>query len=62
MALQLRVGAKKFQVKLGNSLYKIRNDILEEAMVYANLIDEGSKTIDDVPEGLKPLVDTLIKK
>lgn len=60
MFLQLGAGTKKLQIKLDNQTYKIRNDILAEAMEYAGLIEKGSKTINDVPVALKSLVTALI--
>ena len=60
MSLQLHAGTKKLQVKLGDKTYKIRNDILAEAMEYAGLIEKGSKTLNDVPAALKSLVTALI--
>lgn len=62
MSLQLKAGIKKLQVKHNGANYKIRNNILEEAMEYAGLIEKGSKTLDDVPEVLKTLVEALIKE
>jgi hypothetical protein len=59
--MQLYIGNKKFKLSIGNKHYKIRNDILVEAMKYAGLIDTGSKTLNDVPEHLKALVEALIK-
>lgn len=60
MSLQLRAGNKKLQVKLGDKTYKMRNDILAEAMKYAGLIKKGSKTLNDVPTALMTLVKTLM--
>jgi hypothetical protein len=53
---QLHAGTKKLQVKLVDKTYKIRNDILAEAMEYTGLIEKGSKTLNDVPAALKSLV------
>jgi len=60
MSLQLHIGTKKLQVKLGDKTYKIRNDVLAEAMEYAGLIEKGNKTLNDVPAALKALVTALI--
>ena len=60
MSLQIHIGTKKLQVKLGCKTYKIRNDLLAEAMEYASLIEKGSKTLNDVPATLKSLVTALI--
>ena len=60
--MNLYMGTKKLQVKLGTKTYKIRNDILEEAMKYAGLIESGSKTLSDVPGNIKALVERLITK
>ena len=61
MSLQVYAGAKKLKVNLGGAFYIVNNSTLEEAFKYAELIKNGSKTFEAVPEHLRSLVDSLIK-
>ena len=66
--MNLLAGNKRLQVKSYDEndktykTYQIRNDLLEEAMEYAGLIENGSIVLSEVPENLKALVETLITK
>lgn len=60
MSLQLSAGKKKLKVNIGGQLYQIKNNVLEEALKWVGLIKESKKTLVDVPEELRNLVDFLI--